>query len=66
MLNCHCRSYVRLKVFILLVLVFKTRKQLLQQSVVKMINDHVSGTDGDKTILALAGALLILVALIQS
>lgn len=57
LLKCHCRSDVRLKVFILLVLVFKTRKQLLQQSVVKMINDHVSGTDGNKTILALAGAL---------
>jgi hypothetical protein len=44
-------------VFILLVLVFKTRNQLLQQSVVKTVNNHVSGTDADKAILALAGAL---------
>jgi hypothetical protein len=57
---------MRLKLFILLVLVFNTLKQLLQQSVVKTMNDHVGGTDGDKTILALAGALYILVALIQS
>jgi hypothetical protein len=57
LLKCHCCSDMRLKVFILLVLVFNTRKQLLQQSVVKTVNGHVSGTDVDKTILALAGAL---------